>query len=189
MGKERGSILILTTISVLVLSLLMTGLLTVGTTELHTTQNFYLNKSAYYTALEGIEEIRNTISEGSDDVIPAEITKNLSDNAARENFKDGYREFNNLGIDRSYMTGDLKDLKDNTPRNLDSLGKSDPEFGFKIPPPPGLSLSLMSSSEPPVVWNIHITSEIKMGNRVGYAEVIAGIYDFSPGGNAGEGYK
>ena len=52
---EKGSMLVLAIIATLILSLILVAGLTVSTTEVHTTQNYFLNKVSYYKAVEGVE--------------------------------------------------------------------------------------------------------------------------------------
>ncbi len=172
---EKGSILVLTIVSVLILSLIVTGLLTVGTTEIHSTQNFHMNKAAYYAALEGIEEIRVSIADDPDVAFVTSISrspepppegtqKNESFDAGDED-----RKFDNLGISRSYITGNLKDFKDNTPQTVSKFE------GFDAPQFRGLAMGTETTMIP-VVWRVEVTAEAGMGKRVGYAEIIAGVY-------------
>ncbi len=166
MVKEKGSVLVLTIISALILSLLMAGLLSIGTTELHTTRNFHLSKIAYYAALEGVEDVRNMIidSESTEDV--EVLVKTVYDTTANESFSDGSRKVS-TGITRTYITGSLLDLQEKTPQTISEFG------GFLAPPLLGGSQSLNLH---PMVWKVYITSEAIQGTRKGYTEVVAGIY-------------
>jgi hypothetical protein len=173
--EQKGSILVLTIISVLVLSLVVTGLLSVGTTEIHSTQNFHLSRAAYYKALEGVEEIRNMVDELVFESDISTISKSPANTLNTENFDGGDqdREFKNLGIKRSYITGNLKDFKDNTPQLIIQFP------GLKAPPPPGLPLDLLNEFFPKL-YKVQITAEATMGKRTGYSEIIAGIYAVEP---------
>lgn len=168
---EKGSILVLTIVSVLVLSLIVTGLLSVGTTEIHSTQNFHMNKSAYYAALEGVEDIRVSIADNPDVGFVTGISKNPESTKKVESFDGGddERKFKNLGIRRSYITGNLKDFKDNTPQTVTKFE------GFDAPQFRGLALGTETTIIP-VVWRVQITAEAAMGGRNGYSEIIAGVY-------------
>ena len=181
MQKNKGSILVLTVISIMVLSIIVLGLLTVGTTEIQTTQNFHLNKAAYYTAVEGIENIRLLIMANPGDVSFIEsITKSVSETQKNESFETGPtdRQFENLGISRSYVTGNLKDFQDSNPQPVceymgfgtqGALGQ-----GFA---PQLRGLNLADPSIPGAkVWKVQVTAEAAMGSRKGYSEIIAGIY-------------
>lgn len=160
--KERGSLLVLTLIAVLILSLLMIGLLTVGTTELQTTQNFQLNKNAYYAAVQGVEEIRDLIHQNPDADSVTTITKSKSVTGVSDTFGDI-----KVGSSRAYIVGTLKDWEENTTQPIDRFK------GFDPPPLRGISAGV-----DPVVWKVPITAAVTMGNRVGYAEIEAGVYSF-----------
>jgi hypothetical protein len=166
MVNEKGSILVLTIIASLILSLIMTGLLSIGTTELHTTRNFQLNKIAYYAALEGIEDIRNLIIEANSTEDVELIVKSVYDTQANESFYDGNNTMS-TGIARSYMTGSLLDFQENLPQALKQFE------GFPAPPLLGASQSLNLT---PMVWKVQVTSEALMGTKGGYTELVAGIY-------------
>lgn len=159
--KENGSLLVLTLIAVLILSLLMIGLLTVGTTELQSTQNYQLNKDAYYAAVQGVEEIRNQIHQSPDPASIEIVSRSKSETEMADTFGTI-----NLGTSRTYITGTLKDWEDNTPEPVKNYG----EF-FKAPSPRGTSLSILGT-----VWKVTVTAEARMGNRGGYSQIEAGIY-------------
>jgi hypothetical protein len=158
--KERGSLLVLTLIAVLILSLLMLGLLTVGTTELQTTQNFQLNKNAYYAAVQGVEEIRDLIHQEPDAASVTSITKTKYETTKSDTFGNV-----KVGTSRTYIIGTLKDWEENTTLFIDRFK------GFEPPPLRGISKGV-----DPVVWKVPITASSTMGTRVGYAEIEAGIY-------------
>ncbi|HLP61884.1 MAG TPA: hypothetical protein VK186_23785 [Candidatus Deferrimicrobium sp.] len=180
MQKEKGSILVLTVISVLILSIMVIGLLTVGTTEVQTTQNFQLNKAAYYAAAEGVEEIRTQImANPADTEYIKSLTSSVSQNQETESFETGLsdRQFENLGISRSYVTGNLKDFQANTPQppmefsfgNRNALGASrDVQFR---------GMNLGDTRLPrSTIWKVQVTAEAGMGSRKGYSQIDAGIY-------------
>ncbi len=144
----------------MILSLLMIGLLTVGTTELQTTQNFQLNKNAYYAAVQGVEEIRNLIHQNPDAASVTALTKSKTETGMSDTFGDI-----KVGTSRAYIVGTLKDWEENTPQLLDRFK------GFDPPPLRGISAGV-----DPVVWKVTITAGALMGNRAGYAEIEAGIY-------------
>ena len=180
MQKEKGSILVLTVISVLILSIIVIGLLTVGTTEIQTTQNFQLNKAAYYAATEGVEELRTLImANPADTEYIKSLTSSVTQTQKTESFDSGLsdRQFDNLGISRSYVTGNLKDFQDNTPQapsefsfgNRGALGGSrDVQFR---------GMNLGDTRLPrSTIWKIQVTAEAGMGSRKGYSEINAGVY-------------
>jgi hypothetical protein len=166
MEKEKGSILVLTAISTLILSIIMTGLLTIGTTELHTTQNYQLTKIAHYSALEGVEVVRNLIAEAESTEDIDTITKTVDDTGGREIFSGGSGTIGS-GVHRSYITGSLLDFQEETPQPV-GLFK-----GFKAPPLLGASQNLNLT---PIIWKVYITSQALMGNKAGFSEIVSGIY-------------
>lgn len=166
MENERGSVLVLTIISALILSLIMTGLLSIGTTEIHTTRNFQLNKIAYYAAVEGVEDIRNMIIDAESPTDVENIVKDVYSTKSKESFNDGSNSVS-TGIFRTYITGSLLDFQESTPQTLQHFE------GFPAPPLLGASQSLNLT---PMVWKVYITSEALAGKRAGYTEMVTGIY-------------
>jgi hypothetical protein len=164
--NARGSVLVLTIISALILSLIMTGLLSIGTTEIHTTRNFQLNKIAYYAALEGAEDVRNMIIEAQSVGDVENIVKDVYSTRTKESFSDGSNKVN-TGIYRTYITGSLLDFEENTPQTLKHFE------GFPAPPLLGASQSLNLT---PMVWKVYITAEALAGKNAGYTEIVSGIY-------------
>jgi hypothetical protein len=163
--KEKGSVLVLTIIAVLILSIMVTGLLNVGTTEIYSTQNFHLNKSAYYTAVQGVEEIRTLIYNTPD----AESVGNIVKMPPMQAYSTsgGFLNF--------YITGSLKDLEDIL-AGTNTAGVPIEQFkGFEPPPLPSISLGGSSSIEP-IVWKVQVTAKIDANKRSTYSEVISGIY-------------
>jgi len=163
--KEKGSVLVLTIIAVLILSIMVTGLLNVGTTEIYTTQNFQLNKAAYYTAVQGVEEIRTLIYNTPD----AESVNGIVKMPPAEAYSSsgGYLRF--------YITGSLKDLEDIL-AGTDTDGVPIEQFkGFEPPPLPAISLGGGSSIEP-IVWKVQVTAKIDANKRSTYSEIVSGIY-------------
>ena len=157
--RERGSVLVLTLVGVLILSLLATGLLTVGTTEINTTRNFYLNKFAHYTAVQGVEEIRTEIKVVDPDAVP-NISKSSSETLMETD-----------GVRRSYITGTLYNMQKNEPQTLEGFK------GFPPPSPTGTSVGRIDTT----VWRVIITSKATTGNRKGYSEIEVGIVGLLPG--------
>jgi hypothetical protein len=160
---QRGSILVLTLVSVIILSVMAITGLTVSDNENRTTQNYFLNKSAYYTAVEGVEIIRNTIYQKPEPDAVLIINKTLADTTADEE-----------GITKSYMTGSFDDLQNYlkyqmTPPSIDYFQ------GFKPPPFPGVSLGSRISISP-VVWHVRITARVQSGSKSAYTHIESGIY-------------
>jgi hypothetical protein len=188
---QKGSILVLTIVSVLVLSLIVMGLLSVGTTEIHSTQNLQLSRSAYYTALGAVEEIRQTVADNYDPLFDP-VSKSPADTKIIESFDAGSedRKWENLGIRLSYITGTLKDFRDDTPQVVDEF------IGFPAPHARGLKLGVGGGEDTVLLktWKVEITAESLMGERIGtgasakggrvsYSEIIAGIRGiYSPTG-------
>jgi Tfp pilus assembly protein PilX len=67
---NRGSTLVMVLIAVLILSLIALSALTQSNTEMGTTRNFFMDKSAFYSAdaglQVGINEIRDAVAEAFD---------------------------------------------------------------------------------------------------------------------------
>jgi hypothetical protein len=157
--KKKGSILILTIMAILVLSVMVTGLLNVGNTELHTTQNYQMTKSAFYTAVEGVEDVRNLIYNAPDAISVSQIVKSSSQTLV-----------NDGGLQYSYITGTPKDFE------LGGAGVPLKQFlGFEAPTLQSISLG-SSSSISSIVWKVDVTSNISYAKKNAYAEVIAGVY-------------
>lgn len=161
---QKGSVLVLTLIAVLILSgMAITGL-TISTTEVQSTQNFFLNKTAYYTALEGVEVVRNDIYNDPDPNTVITISKTPGET------RSGSEEKNYT----YYITGSMEDLQ-----YLLNYQQEPPPVGafqgFDPPPLPGISLG-GSVSIAPVIWHVNITAEVYFGKRKSYAEIESGIY-------------
>jgi len=178
--REKGSVLILTIMAVLILSIMVTGLMEVGTTEVYTTKNFQLSKTAYYTALQGIEEIRNLIIQKPDAESITSIKRSgvgiLGTTMIGEDVSSGTSSTAN-GQSRYYITGTMMDMENyEKGDSQDSTAiKSIYQLkDFPVPPLPGMSLSA-NSNFASVVWNINITSSVKSGSRRAYAEIVSGV--------------
>jgi hypothetical protein len=157
MKKEKGSMLIIALITILILSFIVASAIRTTTEELYTTYNMYLQKSSYYTAIKGIEEAAILIKNSND---PASIKIDNNFNA-------------NDGTKRRYYTGDLSD-NTGTAKNI-SLFQ-----GFPPPPIPGISLGT-STGIIPLLWNVNIVSELKIYNRKAYSEINTGVYSIMLG--------
>jgi len=156
--RDGGSILLLTVMAVMILSILVVGLLTVGTTEVQTTHNHYLNKVAYYGALEGVELIRDEIFRQPQPEYVTTINRDL------------YATRSDQGpLKEGYVTGTLRDLLAGTSQPVGVFR------GFQPPPFPGISLGSITSISP-VVWNVTVSSEIRAGRTRAYSEIQTGIY-------------
>lgn len=161
--REAGSALVITLIAVLILSGLAVTGLTVSSTEVHSTQNFYLNKRVYYTALEGVEELRNEIyrNPAPEYIITLNRDKDIT-------LKGGGASYT------FYITGSMEDLRsyteyDTDPPNIDFFR------GFSPPPLPAVGLG-GSVTVAPVVWDVHVTATVKAGRKKSYTEIQTGVY-------------
>lgn len=180
--RAKGSILILTMMAVLILSILVSGLLTVGTTEIYTTRNYQLSKSAYYTAVQGVEEVRNLIYNYPDASSVKSIRRHLVglEGPTLSGDNPGYGTNDPQGgMERAYITGSLKTFEkyelsggtyDST--QIPLIGQVE---GFDPPPLPSVSLG-GTSSIAPVVWKVTVTARVKTGARVAYSEISSGVY-------------
>jgi hypothetical protein len=152
---EKGSMIILAIIATLILSLILVSGLTVSTTEVNTTQNYFMNKVSYYKAVEGVEivteEIRNTPD-------PTTIAVESDDYLVSEG-----------GANKRFITGSLVDLQNGTTQNLK------PFMGFDPPPLPSISLGTTSGVSP-IIWYVPVASEVTMNKKRSFTEIEAGIY-------------
>lgn len=155
---EKGSMLILAIFATLILSIIMVAGLSVSTTEVHTTQNYYMNKRSYYKAVEGLEIVTQMIRVAPD---PSTIIVLATDFEEKD-----------PGNKAKVITGSLVDFQNNTPQNVKVF------TGFAPPPLPSISLGT-SMGVAPVIWYVPITAEVKLGavqTKRAYTEIEAGIY-------------
>jgi len=152
---EKGSMIILAIIATLILSLILVAGLTVSTTEVNTTQNYYLNKVSYYKAVEGLELVINQIRSEPD---PTTIWVEPDD------FK-----INQDGTQKLFITGTLVDLQNSTTQTVKQF------MGFAPPPLPGISLG-PGSGLSSIIWYVPLTSEVTVNRKRSYTEIEAGIY-------------
>lgn len=152
---EKGSMIILAIIATLILSLILVAGLTVSTTEVNTTQNYYLNKVSYYEAVEGIERVIEQIRSEPD---PTSIS------VIADDFK-----INQNGTEKVFITGTLVDLQNGTTQTVKQF------MGFAPPPLPGISLG-PNSGISPIIWYVPVTSKVTVNRKVSYTEIEAGIY-------------
>lgn len=170
--KDKGSILVLSLISVLVLSILAAGLLTVGQTETESTQNYQLKKRAYYEASRGIEEMRKFIID-SDEGQAAVIGKQVHMNDTKW-YGDGDVEY-------YYITGTMIDLE-NITRGV-AMAQPGPITvweGIQAPPISAFSLVLKvgdidTGDIKTTIYKVPITSRVKYGDNTSYGEIVAGV--------------
>jgi len=157
---NKGSMLILALITVLILSFMVAAGIRTATTELFTTQNVFLKSSSFYYAVEGTEEIAKQIDNVSN---PASIS---NDKTIQEG-----------GLTKRYFTGDMIDDNSDGIVEVENV-----KFfqGFPAPPPMGMSLGA-NSGVTPSIWYFEITSEVSTGSRKSFTEVEAGVYKLLPG--------
>jgi hypothetical protein len=160
---EDGSALVITIIAVLILSSLAITGLTVSSTEVQSTQNFLMNKRAYYTALEGVEELRNEIyrNPAPEYVVTLNRTKDTTQEGGEANYT-------------FYITGSMENLRNyieyqTPPPNVDFFQ------GFSPPPLPAIGLG-GTVTVSPVVWDVHVTATVSTGKKKSYAEIQTGVY-------------
>ena len=163
MNEQQGSALVLTLLAVLILSALAITGLTVSSTEVESTQNFYLNKRAYYTALHGVEEVRNEIYRKPDPEDVIAISKCGTETQ--------------VGTGSSYtlyITGSMDDLRlyleSSVPPPVVDFFQ-----GFNPPPLPAIGLG-GTVAVAPVVWSVRITSCVSAGKKKSYSEIESGVY-------------
>jgi hypothetical protein len=152
---EKGSMLVLAIIATLILSLILVSGLTVSTTEVNTTQNYYMNKVSYYKAVEGVEIVTQLIRDTAD---PTTILVVESQYQTKES-----------GSTRSFITGTMVDMQNGTTQTVQ------PFSGFDPPPLPSISLG-SSTGITPVIWYVPVTSEVTVNKKRSFTEIEAGIY-------------
>ncbi len=153
-NKEKGSMLIIALITVLILSFMVASGIRTTTTELFTTYNFYLKKVSYYYAVGGVESVAIMVKNSEN---PSSITFDQTNHT-----EDGFTI--------RLFTGDLE----NGVSNVNVFQ------GFQPPPLPGISLGT-STSVKPIIWEINLASELTKNKRKAYSEIEAGIYSLMMG--------
>ena len=160
MGKERGSVLILSLVVVLILSIMAIAGLTVTSIENETTANYYRTKQAFYKAVEVVEKVRMQIYENQDPVFITGISYSRS----------GTREGNDT-IYTEYCTGDMVEFEDvSSPAT--PIGMF---LGFNAPQFRGMSMDDRIGAAP-VIWYVPVTALKKTGRSKAYSEIQSGIY-------------
>lgn len=162
MNNKKGSVLILTLIAVLVLSILVSGLLTIGNTEMQSSQNYILKRDSYYLAIQGVEEVRAQLLQNLDE--GKEIVNVVAKSALDTS------QIGESNIKRFYITGTLRDMENG---ETGTTVKNTPNFiDFHLP---GFGLGATAPMEIAVL-KIEITSKVEVGSKSSYSEVMAGIY-------------
>jgi len=150
---EKGSVLILTIITVLIMSIMITGLLTIGSTEIRTAQNYQLKKKSFYHAVQGLETVIEQVRNAED---PASIQVNKLTSPPLES--DGTR--------KNYYTGNM------------ASGVSTVTRFEEITPPQLVGISLGTEAGfIPVMYRVPIVAEVAAGSKSpACTEIEAGIY-------------
>ena len=151
---ERGSILIITLIAVLILSFMVASGIRTATTEIHTAQNYYLNKIAYYNAVDAVNNLTVQIRNSGD---PTAISLDES-------------QWMEEKVQRNVYTGTLENGKENV-----RLFQ-----GFTPPPLPGVSLGT-GIGIIPVIWQMEVVSHATQAGKESFSEIEAGVYGIMPG--------
>jgi len=179
--NERGSALVLTIVSVLILSVMVSGLLNVGTTEMYTTRNYQLQKYAYYTAVEGVEEIRNKINHINNNEIDNLKRLPLS-NTADPNFGTEFYGYN--GFRYVYVTATLEEYEAYK-KGVGAINAISRVDTGVIPgtPPASAMATAQGHSNPtaiPVQWQLYVTAEVGKAGLSAYAEILAAVWGAVP---------
>ncbi len=157
MKKEKGSMLIIALITILILSFIVASAIRTTTDELYTTYNFHLHKISYYNAVAGVEDAATQIRNSND---PGSLTIDQT-------------TIGSDGTTRRYYSGYLTD-NPGTVKNITLFQ------GFPPPPMPGVSLGT-STGITPLVWSVNIVSELTIHKRKAYSEISTGIYSIMVG--------
>ena len=150
---EKGSVLILTIITVLIFSIMVAGLLTIGTTEIKTTQNYLLKKKSFYHAIQGLESV-------------IEQARHLDDPSTIAVIKVSSPPLESDGTRKNFYTGNMKDGN----QNVTYFNE------FNAPQLVGMSLGT-EAGVMAVMFRVPIVSEITVGSKApACTEIEAGIY-------------
>jgi hypothetical protein len=152
---EKGSVLILTIITVLIFSIMVAGLLTIGTTEIKTTQNYLQKKKSFYHAVQGleivIEQVRN-----SEDPTSIQVDKVASPPLEAD------------GTRKNYYTGNML------------TGVATVSRFEEIQAPQLVGISLGTEAPTPIMYRVPIVAEVAVGSKdPACTEIEAGVYALS----------
>lgn len=150
---EKGSMLVLAIITVLIMSIMVAGMLTIGTTEVKTTQNHQLKKKSFYHAIQGLEIVIEQVRNAED---PTTIQVNKVTAPPTE--YDGTK--------KNFYTGNM-------------AAGATPVSRFKeIQAPQIVGMSLGTESGfVPVMYRVPVTAEVAVGSKQpAITEVEAGVY-------------
>ncbi len=153
MQREKGAMMILVLITVLLLSMITIGGLTLSTSDLQITQNYYLDRTAYYSAVSGINRGIVEISE-SQDPSNTVIIEHPNPNERVSIF---------------YYSGKIEDYNSGSP-SAQNIG-----IFTAINPPPPVGISIDSNVQP-VIWDLWITGVTRVGEKIAFTEIETGVY-------------
>ncbi len=150
---QRGSVLVLAIITILIMSIMIAGLLTMGSSEVATTHNYQLKKKSYYHAVQGletvIEQVRNAEDPTTIQVDPVASPTTDAD-----------------GTKKNFYTGNMT-----TGVTAVSYYK-----GISAPQMVGISLGT-ESGYTPVMYRVPVTAEVQSGSKApAVTEIEAGVY-------------
>ncbi len=194
MERERGSIIILTLLSVLILSIIASGVLGVGISEVYSTSNVHMEKHAFYTAMKGVEDIRleinnmiaNKESINIEDIYRTADPDDPNNTVETETFYySGKVNIERTGFATSYITGSIIDLEkaeksewtEEVPR-LTLVDYYNTLF-------PTTLTEMRAGSTAQIFWMtipIRVTGKAVAGGRAGYSELLVGIRYMPPMG-------
>jgi Tfp pilus assembly protein PilX len=150
---EKGSVLILAIITTLIMSIMIAGLLTIGSTEVRSTQNYQLKKKSFYHAVQGLETVIEQVR-NSDDPISIQVNKVSSPPMEAD------------GTRKNYYTGNM------------SAGVTTVSQFEEIQAPQLVGISLgTEAGYIPVMYRVPVTAEVAQGsNHPAVTEIEAGVY-------------
>ena len=150
---EKGSVLILTIITILIMSIMIFGLLSIGSTEVRTTQNYQLKKKSFYHAVQGLETVIEQVR-NSDDPISIQVNRITSPPLDAD------------GSRKNYYTGNM------------SVGVTTISHFDEIQAPQLVGISLGTEAGfVPVMYRVPVTAEVALGSKQpAVTEIEAGIY-------------
>jgi Tfp pilus assembly protein PilX len=150
---QRGSVLVLTIVTVLIISVMVMGLLTIGTTEIKTTQNYVLKKKSFFHAIQGLEDVVEQVR-NSDDPTTITVAKAASPTLDTDMTR------------KTYYTGNMVSGQQNV-----SLFK-------EIEPPQLVGISLGTETGfVPVMYRVPIVAEVTAGRQnPAVTELETGVY-------------
>jgi hypothetical protein len=150
---QKGSVLILTIVTVMIMSIMIAGLLTVGTTELRTSQNYQLKQKSFYHAVQGLETV-------------IEMTRHTDDPTTIQVARLSSPPLDADGTRKNYYTGSM------------ATGAASVTHFDEIQAPQLVGISLGTETGIiPIMYKVPIVSEVSIGSRApACTEIEAGIY-------------